>query len=249
LRFSIYAFSLFYIHLSLQFINSAIIFPNIYKNLEKKMKYVYLVGALFNISFNSCAAREEQTIVSHQPTFNMIIDYNVEGKPTQYKNGDYTTLFPPCSSFKVILALAAIREGIVTSAQIPEVDFGTSSHNGRWQGKHTPRTWAMVSCVPYSRYLTQRLGIQKIHELLKKLSYGNQNFSGKSTDSRCSDKEPLEGAWLDSSLLISVEEQVKVMRMIAAGEFARQDQEESESRLIREIFNQDFIEGLNFPNG
>lgn len=73
-----------------------------------------------------------------------------------------------------------------------------------WKDPQTPKGWMKYSCVWYSQVLTQKLGVDKFGEYVKKLSYGNLDISGD-----IGKNNGLTNCWLSSSLEISPIEQMQ----------------------------------------
>jgi beta-lactamase class D len=104
----------------------------------------------------------------------------------------------PCSTFKVPLALMAFDAGILTDETSSMKWDGTRSSRDAWNRDQTAATWMRDSVVWFSQRLTPLLGMEKVKAYLARFDYGNQDMSGGLTT-----------AWLESSLLISPDEQMK----------------------------------------
>src|SRR5262249_50020984 len=118
---------------------------------------------------------------------------------------------PPCSSFKLPLAVMAIDSGILDEKTILKWDK-TPQRIKSWEQDADAKIWLKESIVWFSQRLTPQLGLPKIQKYLKDFEYGNQDFSGGITT-----------AWLESSLQISPEGQVKFLEKLpnsAAGKRA-----------------------------
>jgi len=104
----------------------------------------------------------------------------------------------PCSTFKVPLALMAFDAGILTDETSSLKWDGTKTHREVWNHDQTAMTWMQYSVVWFSQRLTPQLGMPKMKDYLAAFDYGNQDMSGG-----------LTRAWLESSLQISPDEQLR----------------------------------------
>ena len=103
----------------------------------------------------------------------------------------------PCSTFKVPLALMAFDQGILVDENSSMKWDGTKYSRESWNHDQTATTWMQNSVVWFSQRLTPRLGMKKVKRQLARFGYGNADMSGGITK-----------AWLESSLLISADEQL-----------------------------------------
>ncbi len=128
-----------------------------------------------------------------------------------YREGDCAERFSPASTFKVALALIGFDSGLLRDNHNPAVDFvpGTRALK-RDQKRVDPTIWQRDSIVWYSRYLTAKLGMQRLSAFVSRLGYGNADVSGDPGLSN-----GLTQAWLGSSLQISPDEQAQfLVRMV-----------------------------------
>lgn len=126
-----------------------------------------------------------------------------------YENGDCDRRVTPASTFKIALALIGYDAGILKSRSNPKlpfkkgyVDWGGSA----WRQATTPQRWMKYSVIWYSQQLAKRLGAASIARYLRKLEYGNADFSGDKGYNNA-----LERAWVASSLTISPNEQARFL--------------------------------------
>jgi beta-lactamase class D len=127
------------------------------------------------------------------------------------QQGDINKRYSPCSTFKIVISLMGYDDGILIDHSIPEYPFksGYVDWLDLWKQPHTPSLWMKNSCVWYSQVITQQLGMKKFGNYIKIFNYGNQDVSG--------DKQTNNGlthAWLDTSLAISVAEQVECLKKL-----------------------------------
>lgn len=122
--------------------------------------------------------------------------------------GDIDKRHSPCSTFKIVLSLIGYDSAILQDENTPKWPFkeGYADALDIWKNNQTPQTWIKTSCVWYSQVLTQKLGIEKFQEYIKKIDYGNQDLSGDKGKNN-----GLTHSWLGSSLQISSLEQVNFL--------------------------------------
>src|SRR5262249_443345 len=109
----------------------------------------------------------------------------------------------PCSTFKVFNSLTALETGVVKA---PDPMFKwdvTPQPMKAWEQDHTLATAVRDSVVWYFQRVAEKVGDQKMKELLAACNYGNQDISGGLTK-----------FWLDSSLKISAQEQVDFLERL-----------------------------------
>jgi len=104
----------------------------------------------------------------------------------------------PCSTFKVPLSLMAFDAGLLQNENSSFKWDGKRTSRPEWNHDQTAASWMRLSVVWFSQRLTPKLGMRRIKDYLAKFHYGNQDFSGGITQ-----------AWLESSLLISPDEQLR----------------------------------------
>lgn len=107
----------------------------------------------------------------------------------------------PCSTFKVPLALMAFDAGILANETTELKWDGTKTSREVWNRDHTAASWMRDSVVWFSKRLTAQLGTSKVKTYLAEFDYGNRDMSGG-----------LTRAWLESSLKISPDEQLRFWR-------------------------------------
>ncbi len=112
---------------------------------------------------------------------------------------------PPNSTFKIPHTLIAYDAGVVTGPDFALEWDGRPRAFRAWNRDHTLRTAMSQSVVWFYQEIAQRLGAERMREGLARLDYGNQDISGGQTR-----------FWLQSSLRISLEEQVLFMRKLMA---------------------------------
>jgi len=104
----------------------------------------------------------------------------------------------PCSTFKVPLALMAFDRGVLVDENSAMKWDGKKSGRDAWDRDQTAATWMENSVVWFSQRLTPQLGIETVKSYLAGFDFGNQDMSGGLTT-----------AWLESSMTISPDEQLR----------------------------------------
>ena len=107
----------------------------------------------------------------------------------------------PCSTFKVPLALMAFDSGILEDETSQMKWDGTKTGRDTWDRDQTASTWMQYSVVWFSQRLTPQLGVERVKVYLPRFDFGNQDMSGGLTT-----------AWLESSLQVSPDEQLRFWR-------------------------------------
>lgn len=128
--------------------------------------------------------------------------------------GDCITSYAPNSTFKIVLSLIGFDSGILQNDNDPIWDYKNYEKNYDYyinicKGSHNPHSWMRDSCLWYSQVITDKLGMKKFKQYIKKFKYGNMDLSGeKGKDNG------LLYSWISSSLQISPEQQVSFIQKI-----------------------------------
>jgi beta-lactamase class D len=105
----------------------------------------------------------------------------------------------------VLNSLIALETGVATGPDF-QIPWDGQHHSiEAWNRDQTLRSAFAVSCVWYFQALASRIGAESYHAFLSKVSYGNGDISGGVTQ-----------FWLQSSLLISPNEQVEFLRRLGS---------------------------------
>lgn len=117
----------------------------------------------------------------------------------------------PCSTFKVPLALMGFDAGVLKDAHHPEWDYlpEYSSNRPEEQTRINPTSWEAISVVWYSQKLTRALGMKTFQKYVDQFQYGNRDLSGAPGQNN-----GLTNAWLQTSLLISPDEQAAFVQKL-----------------------------------
>ncbi len=126
---------------------------------------------------------------------------------------------PPCSTFKVALALMGFDSGILIDKDTPKWPFKPEYENNfqnwytteagkryGWHQEHTPETYIAKSVVWFSHQITERLEKKQFQDYVHRLNYGNKDVSGTPGQD-----DGLLNSWLETSLKISPQEQVELL--------------------------------------
>lgn len=122
---------------------------------------------------------------------------------------------PPCSTFKVPLAVMAFDAGLLKDEDEVLVWDGVKDKREVANRDHNARTWMRDSIVWFSQRLTPQLGEEGFKKYLKAFHYGNEDLTAGITQ-----------AWLvppdaqGSALRISAYEQLEFMKRLWSGKLA-----------------------------
>lgn len=122
---------------------------------------------------------------------------------TRYNPKRCATRLSPCSTFKVPISLMAFDAGILKDENSSLKWDGTQYSHEEWSQDQTAATWMSRSVVWFSQRLTPQIGMERIKKYLAGFHYGNQDMSGGITK-----------AWLQTSLLISPDEQLEFWKRL-----------------------------------
>ena len=106
----------------------------------------------------------------------------------------------PVSTFKIPHALAALDSGVPSGADVVFRYDGAPAWAATWKRDHTLATAIRYSVVWYFQRLATMLGSGRERDYLARFGYGNQDISSGLTT-----------FWLDESLQISPDEQLKFL--------------------------------------
>lgn len=121
----------------------------------------------------------------------------------------------PCSTFKIISSLIALKNGVIDPDNSTRKWSGEVFWNEKWNTDIDFNSAFRESCVWYFREVIDEIGLETMQEELDALGYGNCDISdweGKLNTNN--NNRALTGFWLESSLAISPKEQTEVMERI-----------------------------------
>lgn len=136
-----------------------------------------------------------------------LYDLTADKVVARYNPARCAKRLPPQSTFKVPLSLMAFDAGLLKDENTTIKWDGKRSGRAEWNRDQTAASWMQYSVVWVSQRLTPRLGMPRITRYLTQFRYGNHDFSGGITT-----------AWLQSSLHISPDEQIRFWERFWRGE-------------------------------
>lgn len=110
---------------------------------------------------------------------------------------------PPCSTFKIFNALAALDCGAVTGPNDLFRWDGKARPIKSWNQDHTLATAIRDSVLWYFQEVARRIGPERMKDYIRRAGYGNEDISGG-----------IDRFWLDSTLVISVDEQLEFLQRL-----------------------------------
>jgi beta-lactamase class D len=110
--------------------------------------------------------------------------------------------FSPCSTFKIPNTLIALHTGVASGPEF-SLPWDGVKRGGSWDRDQTLRSAFQGSVVWFYQELVRRTGQKRETEFVHKFGYGNMDTSGGATN-----------FWLESSLLISADEQVAFLQRL-----------------------------------
>ncbi|WP_378951968.1 class D beta-lactamase [Mesorhizobium sp. ANAO-SY3R2] len=129
---------------------------------------------------------------------------------TLFREGVCDKRVSPASTFKVPLALMGFDSGILIDEHTPRWDYKPEFNAVKRDHKPVdPTIWERDSVVWYSQEIARKLGNERFAGYIAGFGYGNEDISGNAGK-----KDGLTRSWLSSSLKISPEEQVALLRRI-----------------------------------
>ncbi len=131
------------------------------------------------------------------------------------EGGGCNTPTSPASTFKVPLAVMGYDAGILTGPDEPAWPYKAEYDANRPELRvtTTPTTWLRDSVLWYSRVLVAEMGAEHFGRYVADFDYGNADISGDAGKDNS-----LTRSWINSSLKITPEEQVRFVRRMLAGE-------------------------------
>lgn len=132
----------------------------------------------------------------------MLIE-SLDGKE-RYVYNDMRAKMPllPASTFKIPNTLIALEEGVVTADSIIVWD-NVERNIKAWNQDQNLSSAFKRSCVWCYQLFARNIGLEKYHEYLKKLHYGNETTG-----------DNVERFWLDGELRISAYEQIAFLKKL-----------------------------------
>jgi len=110
---------------------------------------------------------------------------------------------PPCSTFKIFNSLVGLDTGVIRNEAHPMRWDGTRYDISDWNRDQTLQSAVTNSVVWYFQRLASGVGMARMQRYIDRAGYGNRDLSGGLTK-----------FWLSSTLKISAEEQVAILRRL-----------------------------------
>jgi beta-lactamase class D len=116
--------------------------------------------------------------------------------------------FSPCSTFKIPHRLIGLQTGVIRDIDHVMRWDGQKRSREAWNQDQTLRSAVRDSVVWYFQELARGVGMERMKGFVDAMGYGNRNLSGG-----------LTRFWLESSLLISADEQVDFLKRLMREDF------------------------------
>ncbi|MBM3198054.1 MAG: class D beta-lactamase [Chlamydiae bacterium] len=190
-------------------------------------QYRKLFCCLFVLLCANCSA-EESFLLVHGNTSEVVLGLGP----------DIDKRISPCSTFKIPLSLMGYDKEILKNKTTPAWHFqaGYDDYLASWRATVTPKTWMQYSCVWYSKVLSLQLGEANIQHYLTLMEYGNKDTStGLVLPGQ---ESPL---WINSSLTISLREQVDFIRRMLLGNLSVSPYAVQETKAL--LYKEELFEG------
>jgi beta-lactamase class D len=117
------------------------------------------------------------------------------------------TRLSPASTFKIPHALVALETGVVTAATVEKWDGTKHPAQPLWDRDHTVLSAMRPSVLWFFQRIAPRVGAERMRGWLQQFDYGNAESSG-----------PITQYWVNGTLRVSPEEQVRFLRRFYAGD-------------------------------
>jgi beta-lactamase class D len=132
----------------------------------------------------------------------------------RYKPERLATRFSPASTFKIPNSLIALDLGVVDSAESTFTWDGSDKGREQWNQDQTLRSAYQVSCVWCYQEIARDVGAAAYHRALVRLDYGNREIG-----------DAVDQFWLNGSLAISADEQIRFLRRLLNNEAGYSEQD------------------------
>jgi beta-lactamase class D len=115
----------------------------------------------------------------------------------------------PCSTFKIYNSLAGLETGVVKDENARFAWDGVKRDREEWNHDQTLASAFKVSAVWCYQRLAREIGADRMRALLRREPYGNSDISAG-----------IDRFWLESSMLVSPDEQARFVTRLYRGETA-----------------------------
>lgn len=128
--------------------------------------------------------------------------YNMKNQDSiVYNEKDLKRRTSPASTYKIINSLIALETGVIDDENTVKKWDGKKRYVPSWNKDHTLASAIKNSVIWYYQDLARDIGRERMQKYIDKLQYGNQKIGDK-----------IDMFWLDGSLKISPEEQLKIIK-------------------------------------
>ncbi|MCB9853817.1 MAG: class D beta-lactamase [Phycisphaerales bacterium] len=132
----------------------------------------------------------------------VLLDLNT-GVTARYNPERCGRRFSPCSTFKIPNAAIGLETGVLTGPDHEMKWDGVKHHRAACNRDQTLRTAVRDSVLWYFQRVASGVGAERMQKWLNDADYGNKDMSGGLTQ-----------FWLDDSLKISADEQVRFLKKL-----------------------------------
>jgi beta-lactamase class D len=150
------------------------------------------------------------------------------GEYLRYNPQQCSERFSPCSTFKIPHTVIALETGVASGPDFALPWDGIKRGVDSWDRDQTLKSAFQNSVFWFYQELARRIGDKREAEFARKFNYGNMDTSGGLTN-----------FWLESSLRISADEQVGLLRRLWADELPVTRRAQSITRELMELSNHD----------
>ena len=171
---------------------------------------VLMIAALLSATASAVTTQEYAELFKSYDACFILYDMNKKQIVSEYNpDNRCNQRISPDSTFKLALSLMAFNQGTITQKTVFKWD-GKQRDLPDWNQNQTPQRWMKYSVLWVSQQITPQLGYDNIKKYLADFHYGNQDFSGDPGM-----HNGITHAWLGSSLKISANEQLNLLKAMA----------------------------------
>jgi beta-lactamase class D len=180
------------------------------------IKLLFSLISVFSL-FGASSVSDAEKILKEVEGCFVLYDIKTGKTVERYGAEQCTERFPPCSTFKVALALMGFDSGILADEQTTYLWDGKPKMLKVWEQNIDARTWMKESVVWYSQELARRLGRESMAKYLREFDYGNADMSG-GLETAWLSPEPSPTSLVQSSIAISADEQAAFFSKLWRGD-------------------------------
>ena len=202
-----------------------------FKKVTFVIRYLkFVIVAL--VFYNNAAAQLNQV---HNEWQNYFDNCNVKGscvvydlkhdKYFFYNRAQYTMMFSPASTFKILNSLIALQTKVAPNENFILEWDGKDRGNELWNKSTDMKTAFRNSTVWYYQELASRIGEKKMKKYVRRSRYGNKDISGGITQ-----------FWLTGGLRISPKQEIETLQKLYKNKlpFSNRNQELVKNMMLQE---------------